>query len=357
MQYSGSTWGNFAVATCQRISGDDSLCQGTNGDDTLIGGAGNDTLTGGDGDDRFVVGSPYSPSRDMIKDFSDGDRVDLSEMSWENYRDPTWVEIRAAMTADGSDVRLDLTSLAEADDGVQVSTFEGISISDLSASDFIGLSGGGTTPTPTPTPAPTPNPSPAATERGGATADTLNGGAGNDNVYGEGGDDALLAGAGNDYIHGGAGNDRLWGQDSDDGLDGGVGADFLAGGAGDDSLTGGAGADYLAGEAGNDTLDGGAGYDILAGGDGGDTLYGGTEGDTFFGQEGYDRFVIRGGVNWVMDFDEATDWLRIPGIETDSELIASATQVGGHVRIAFDDGDLYLAWTTVEDISGWPIVF
>ena len=63
--------------------------------------------------------------------------------------------------------------------------------------------------------------------------------------------------------------------------------------------------DYLTGEAGNDTLDGGAGYDVLAGGEGNDTLHGGAEGDTFFGQEGAGVFVIRGGTNWVMDFDDA----------------------------------------------------
>ena len=34
-------------------------------------------------------------------------------------------------------------------------------------------------------------------------------------------------------------------------------------------------------------------------------MIGGAEGDTFFGQEGADRFVIAGGVSWIMDFDAA----------------------------------------------------
>ena len=246
------------------------------------------------------------------------------------------------------------------------------------------------------------NDNPAATIRGTEGADTLNGGDGNDNVYGEVGNDALLAGGGNDYIAGGAGNDRIWGQAGDDGLDGGAGADlifgmggndtitggeggdiilsgegddtiagaggndriwagdgndtinggegvdFLAGGTGNDSLIGGPGADYLTGEEGDDTIDGGTGYDVLAGGAGNDSLVGGADGDTFFGQEGSDVFIVRNGVNWIMDF-ESVDRLNIGQIPYHVQ--AHAVQQDAHLRITlWDGGELYLANTTLADV-------
>ena len=109
------------------------------------------------------------------------------------------------------------------------------------------------------------------------------------------------------------------------------------------------GVDYLAGEAGNDTLDGGAGVDVLAGGDGDDRLVGGTEGDTFFGQGGSDTFTFAGGVNWVMDLDDA-DRLAI-GM-TLPQVQAAATQQGAHLHVALaGGGDLYLANTTLAEID------
>jgi len=56
---------------------------GRGGDDTLTGGLGRDVLTGGDGDDVFkylavVDSGPDSAHRDVIRDFSAGDKIDLS---------------------------------------------------------------------------------------------------------------------------------------------------------------------------------------------------------------------------------------------------------------------------------------
>ena len=81
---------------------------------------------------------------------------------------------------------------------------------------------------------------------------------------------------------------------------------------------------------------------MLAGGDGNDRLVGGAEGDTFFGQGGADRFVLTGGSSWVMDFEPGIDRVEAPGLTADA-----ATQAGDHVRIGFDGGELFLAWTTV----------
>ena len=76
---------------------------------------------------------------------------------------------------------------------------------------------------------------------------------------------------------------------------------------------------------------------------------GGAEGDTFFGQGGADTFVIAGGTNWVMDFDDAD---RLFLGMTLPEVQAAATQLGEHLHIALaGGGDLYLANTTLAEIE------
>ena len=403
-----SLWGGEGNDTLDGGSGNDSL-YGNVGNDTLEGGAGNDYLQGYRGADHYIFAPGHGNDEINFFDVGAGDRIDLSAFG---ASAPSWDQLRAATTTDGSHVTLDLTAFGG---GTIELSLSFTSLSELAPEHFIGLSGGAgpttpttppptpTTPTTPPTGAPVPNANPAGTERGTAGADTLQGGAGNDNLYGEGGNDALLGGAGDDYIAGGAGDDKLWGQDGNDGLDGGAGsdllygeggndtiaggdardivlsgeghdqirgdsgddgvwagggndtveggdgADFLAGGTGNDSLSGGAGADYLTGEAGDDTLDGGAGIDVLAGGDGDDRLLGGAAGDTFFGQGGSDTFVIAAGVNWVMDFDDA-DRLSI-GM-TLPQAQAAATQQGAHLHVALANGaDLYLAYTTLPELD------
>ena len=70
-----------------------------------------------------------------------------------------------------------------------------------------------------------------------------------------------LDGAGaNDTLIGSASSDTLIGGGGDDVLIGNAGNDSLDGNAGNDSLTGGLGRDKLKGGAGTDTLDGGAGH-------------------------------------------------------------------------------------------------
>ena len=90
--------------------------------------------------------------------------------------------------------------------------------------------------------------------RGGAAADRLSSGAGDDLVRGAAGRDRLTTGQGDDTAEGGAGNDRLR-------L--GAGNDVGAGQAGRDRLFGQAGADTLDGGTGNDRLTGGGGEDVF----------------------------------------------------------------------------------------------
>ncbi|MGC7840905.1 immunoglobulin-like domain-containing protein, partial [Pseudomonas wayambapalatensis] len=77
---------------------------------------------------------------------------------------------------------------------------------------------------------------------------------------------------GNDTLMGGDGDDIIFGQGGDDYIDGGRGNDILLGGTGNDTLLGGEGNDILIGGAGNDVLIGGKGDDILIGGTGADTF-------------------------------------------------------------------------------------
>ena len=104
--------------------------------------------------------------------------------------------------------------------------------------------------------------------------DVLDGGPGNDVIFGLWGDDRLIGGPGADTIFGGKGADRLFGLDGRDTLVGGLGADVVRGGRGADDLFGRRGPDHLYGGFGNDHLNGGRGLDTCRGGPGADTLTG-----------------------------------------------------------------------------------
>ena len=101
---------------------------------------------------------------------------------------------------------------------------------------------------------------------------------GNDTVYGDlCGVKAKLVGAqsgsgGKDIIDGGTGNDRLYGAGGADRLTGGSGNDRLFGGSGNDTLSGGKGKDKLSGGTGNDKLTGGADVNGYSGGAGNDSV-------------------------------------------------------------------------------------
>ncbi|MHC8369596.1 retention module-containing protein [Pseudomonas sp. MDT1-85] len=64
---------------------------------------------------------------------------------------------------------------------------------------------------------------------------------------------------------------------------------------GNDTLLGGAGNDILFGQGGNDFLDGGKGNDILLGGSGNDSLIGGQGNDILIGGSGADTFIWKAG--------------------------------------------------------------
>ncbi len=158
--------------------------------------------------------------------------------------------------------------------------------------------------------------------------DSVQGGAGNDQIFGGGGDDTLDGGTGNDTLTGGSGNDQLdgeagrdtvYGGDGDDTLNYAVGGDELYGGAGDDNVRGGftagaddatlyggdgndnlitygandtiyggAGDDVIAADSGDESIDGGSGNDEIYAGHGNDTVEGGAGNDTIYDSSGND---------------------------------------------------------------------
>lgn len=87
----------------------------------------------------------------------------------------------------------------------------------------------------------------------------------------------LRGGAGADVIRGGLGDDRIFGQQ---------GRDVVAGWSGNDFLSGGPGADGVIGFAGNDTLLGDGGRDALFGQKGHDRMFGGAQNDVLLAKDG-----------------------------------------------------------------------
>jgi Ca2+-binding RTX toxin-like protein len=180
------------------------------------------------------------------------------------------------------------------------------------------------------------------TLHGQMSSDTLvpvHGGNGNDRLFayptqqstlfGEDGNDILVAGSGADSMNGGAGTDLVYytrlaapvivdlatpsnstgdaANDTYSSIEGFVlssqadtfvgsaSNDLAKGGNGDDNLSGGAGADTLSGEGNNDIINGGDGNDVINGGTGSDTIDAGAGRDTIVATAGNDS--IDGGID------------------------------------------------------------
>lgn len=190
------------------FEGADTL-KGGGGNDVLAGNEGNDVLQGGDGDDYLLGGA----GNDTIDGGAGND--------WAAYEDAA------------AGVKVDLT-LNGAQNTVGAGTDKLIGIENVYGSAF------------------------------------------NDTLIGSAAANMMVGGAGNDTVSGGKGDDTLWGSDGHDTLDGGDGDDYLVGGAGDDLIKGGAGWDWSSYEdaAAGVTVDltkttaqntGGGGTDTLSG--------------------------------------------------------------------------------------------
>ncbi|HVF53536.1 MAG TPA: Calx-beta domain-containing protein [Actinomycetota bacterium] len=131
--------------------------------------------------------------------------------------------------------------------------------------------------------------------------DHASGGAGNDLVTGGGGDDGLTGDGGDDRVSGNGGSDvikDIWyeggvarapEEDGSDFLEGGAGNDLVFGLGGKDRLNGGEGDDALSSQGGADELHGGPGDDRIGAGWGNDLIHGDDGHDTLSGEPGDDR--------------------------------------------------------------------
>ena len=183
---------------------------------------------------------------------------------------------------------------------------------------------------------------------GGAGADTMSGGAGNDQFLFSGaldtGNDIIDGGTGEDSLVVSAANSTIYVQ-SLTGIErivtngfsgtqvslasGGTlnfadvttdAAITLVGSTGNETITGTAGNDTLIGAAGNDTLKGGAGDDIVRGGLGRDSLDGGAGVDTYDASD-----VVTAGTITISSSSATT---HVAGAETDT-LIGFENVIGG----------------------------
>jgi len=318
-------WGNDTIkggAGNDTISGDagDNLIDGGDGDDfffnytensgkdTLLGGAGNDTFdmrtraaeataTGGAGRDTYRFDAGYGsydkvlPGIINVTDFTagpDGDIIDLMNQLQRNsnYQDGNPFSAAngyARVIQDGADTRVQIDLDGAAGKNytyTTVLTLKNFNAATLTADNFTGgLKTDGSTIIGLV--------ASANGEQlyGTSFNDQLTGVTGSNTLYGDGGDDLLVAGSGNnsgkgDYLYGGSGNDTLTGGVAADYLIANEGNDLLTGGDGNDTLVAGAGSDTLQGGAGNDRLEainGNPGLATMEGGDGDDLFaYGST---------------------------------------------------------------------------------
>lgn len=297
---------------------DDDEITGGGGEDLLIGGKGNDTIDGGGDNDTII-----SSSTDLNDHYSDYGDTPGGGTSYDDPKfDPSGIE--GWFTDPNPDDDRDHALGRGGDDVI-----------------FTGDD--------------------ADTLDGGDGNDTLDGGIDDDLIYGGTGEDSIIGGHGSDTIDGndgsdwidassssllypnvpdatdpfedndrdvvdgGTGDDTIYGGDDDDSLHGGTGYDEIYGGIDEDTISGGRQSDSMYGEEGDDlifgynhddSLNGGEGVstppldgdtDYLSGGEGDDTLYGGSQDDTLSGGEGAD--VMFGGEDedWFVDLTAGDD--------------------------------------------------
>lgn len=262
--------GGSGADTLNGGAGSDVL-YGMAGADVLNGGAGADTMIGGQGNDAYVVDN----ASDVVTELS-GQGTDTVQTTLSSY----------ALSGN-----------------VEKLTFTGTGA-------FVGVGNELNN-----------------TITGGAGADSLRGGAGNDTyLIDNTGDQAVeSAGAGVDTVQTALSSYTV----------GSNVENLTYTGSGNFTGTGNSLANIIAGGAGADTLSGGGGTDTLIGGAGNDLLTGGLGSDTFvftpgFGADTVVDFTVTGANHDILQIDHAV----FANLDT---LLAATTQAGANVVITVDD--------------------
>ncbi|WP_419827083.1 calcium-binding protein [Sphingomonas sp.] len=236
-------------------NGEANFLFGLGGDDTLVGGGGNDRLYGGEGND-ILEGDT---GRDLMYGGTGNDIYVVDSNSDQIFED---------LNSGSDTVRVGKITSYYMPANVEI--FERIGDSAVSV-------------------------------YGGALAERMTGGGGDDLFFGSNGADTLIGGAGSDtvsYIT------YLTTTGSEISVDLGTGQ--TAGNAAGDvligieNLTGSGSADTLVGDGGANRLDGYYGADTLRGGAGDDTIIGGPGGDAMFGDAGLDTLSYVGSTSGVI---------------------------------------------------------
>ena len=213
-------------------AGNDSLTGGA-GNDSLYGSLGNDTLSGGAGNDLLSGGS----GNDSIDGGAGTDTVVMDGQAHQYKVSGTSSALVLTNTIDGAITTFSNIENIQFAGGTELAVGGITGLLSTGSADFLYQLGSGSVSVAGATQSPSVfNPAPAYL---GIPA-FIDGGAGNDTIFGTNAFQANTQGGGESRSLG----------------------DALIGGVGDDSLTGFAGNDYLDGGAGNDTLDGGAGADF-----------------------------------------------------------------------------------------------
>ena len=303
----GASYGNTGELHLLGRAGNDTI-RGDSAATTLMGGGGNDSLSsyelsrslGGAGNDTLELDHAYGHTGPSASTLNGG-----------AGHDSLIVDLTYSTNFAGSPIHANFAHNAVTlSDGTKFLHFEAVDFTSSSGDDRLH----------------------ASNDAGGATANILAGGSGNDTLIAGSHGAALNGGFGNDTLVGGAGADALDGEsygigfdfasyanaatgvradlgnaatntgdaagDSYHSIEGLIGSDRgdkLLGDSGDNQLTGGRGNDLLSGRGGNDILIGGGGRDHLNGGAGNDELNGGAGNDVLSGNNGHDTFVFADG--------------------------------------------------------------
>ena len=120
------------------------------------------------------------------------------------------------------------------------------------------------------------------------------------NAFNPSGKDILIAGAGDDTLYGDGGNDRLEGGFGNDIINAGDGDDIIVDSGGDDNIKAGKGHDVVHAGPGLDLVMGNDGQDfIFLGTDMGSEVFAGTGNDFIYGNKNAERILGNEGDDWI----------------------------------------------------------